>query len=209
MVDDPIERTESCFGSCQRKSVVSWGQTSCWKHGRPRSWKGSAFPCTNTDVFPLLNSPSLPNKLHRSIHPLSLPAHTHQTSRWLSVAQPFRPSPAEPPFASQTAVAAHAPHPPHQKHRATATIMPYIIEASQLGATREQWEVMFPGTGCQCGWYHFYYAGCGHLYNRPHRVACGMSSSHITGQPVFCERPGPIVHVYHVRIQGLCPQCQT
>ena len=59
--------------------------------------------------------------------------------------------------------ASFPPKTPHQRTRSSLVVtMPsYIIHPSQMNLTTEQWTVTFPGTGCQCGWYRFYYAGAG------------------------------------------------
>ncbi|KAK0726556.1 hypothetical protein B0T21DRAFT_371814 [Apiosordaria backusii] len=84
--------------------------------------------------------------------------------------------------------------------------MSRLIRPDQLRATEEEWRVMFPGTDCSCGWYHFYYAGCGHLHRR-YKSCCGGECSSHTGQPIFCQRPAPSTNVYIVRIEGVCDTC--
>ncbi|KAK4197118.1 hypothetical protein QBC40DRAFT_286201 [Triangularia verruculosa] len=85
--------------------------------------------------------------------------------------------------------------------------MSRIIRPDQLRLTREEWEIQFPGL-CPCGWYHFYYAGCGHLHRR-HRYCCGHQTSVLNRRPIFCQRPAPIFNVFLVRIEGLCEGCSV
>lgn len=72
--------------------------------------------------------------------------------------------------------------------------MAHIIPPDEVEARSGQWLVAFPHTDCSCGWYRFYYAGCGHLYDNDRKYCCGKTVSP-AAKVMFCQRPAPIANI--------------
>lgn len=82
-----------------------------------------------------------------------------------------------------------------------------VIEPFEIPLTLTQWQVVFE-TGCECGWYRFYHAGCGHGYS-PWKHCCGRTVADGTGVPRFCHTPAPSTNVTAFRIEGMCRHCKN
>ncbi len=82
--------------------------------------------------------------------------------------------------------------------------MPRIIERADIPLTVKEWQVKLGP--CNCGWYRFYHAGCGHLYVS-WKHCCAKKKTIPTQVPRFCYRPAPITTVHMFKINGLCHDC--
>ncbi len=128
---------------------------------------------------------------------LSLPNNLRPTLLRTETTSPL-PSPFRP------AAAIHRP-PRRHTNSHLITMAPQLIEASEISKHVSQWAVW--NGKCHCGWYYFYYAGCGHVRNPKYRHCCGETLGPTSGQVVFCFTPAPCRSVSAVGLNGLCPEC--
>ena len=84
-----------------------------------------------------------------------------------------------------------------------ARLRPREIEPCEIPRSVRRWEVKFD-TGCECGWYNFYFARCGHL-SRTWTHFCGATI--MDTRVGFCRTPAPSTNVRAVKITGSCRDC--
>jgi hypothetical protein len=83
--------------------------------------------------------------------------------------------------------------------------MPTTIQPGQIPEYTAAWKTVF-STGCHCGWYHFYYAECGH--HCPTALENKEKNPELTFL-MFCKTPAPVTHVRSVVISGSCSTCTS